>query len=82
MRKKNRAGLGDELIHHQKFVSRGRQIITTLPDQSGGATLPADPRVARLIEPIRPVSDVLKVKGVRRNRISAVSVLKADRRRR
>ena len=44
--------------------------------------LPAGAPVARISDPIRPVKDMLKVKGVLRRSVSAVDVLLADRRRR
>ena len=79
----NVATLKEKLSHYLGLVRRGEEVVVTSHRHPVARILPSTTPTARIIEPTRPVKDVLKVKGVRRRRsVSGVDVLIADRRRR
>jgi prevent-host-death family protein len=79
----NVATLKEKLSHYLALVKRGEEVVVTSHRHPVARILPSAAPTARIIEPIRPVKDVLKVKGLRRRRsVSGVNLLIADRRRR
>ena len=79
----NVATLKEKLSHYLGLVKRGEEIVVTSHRHPVARILPSGAPSGQIIEPSRPVKDVLKVKGVRRRRsVSAVDTLIADRRRR
>jgi len=79
----NVATLKEKLSHYLGLVKNGQEVVVTSHRHPVARILPSASSSAQIIEPSRPVKDVLKVKGVRRRpSISAVDTLLADRRRR
>ena len=79
----NVATLKEKLSHYLRLVKSGEEVVVTSHRHAVARILPSGAPSAQIIEPSRPVKDVLKVKGVRRRRsVSAVDMLIADRRRR
>jgi prevent-host-death family protein len=75
--------LKEKLSHYLGLVKRGEEVIVTSHRQPVARLMPTNTPGNQIIASTRPVKDVLKVKGVRRNRaISAVDLLIADPRRR
>jgi len=79
----NVATLKEKLSHYLGLVKKGQEVVVTSHRHPVARILPSSAPAARIMEPTRPVKDLLKVKGVRRRRtVSAVDTLLADRRRR
>ena len=79
----NVSTLKEKLSHYLGLVKRGEEIIVTSHRHPVARLSPTNTPSEQILEPTRPVKDVLKIKGVRRRRsISGVDMLLADRRRR
>ena len=79
----NVATLKEKLSHYLGLVKRGEEIIVTSHRHPVARLSPTSTPSEQIVEPTRPVKDVLKIKGVRRRRSSSgVEMLLADRRRR
>lgn len=79
----NVATLKEKLSHYLGLVKKGEEVVVTSHRHPVARILPSEAPAARIIEPTRPVKDILKVKGLRRRRsVSGVNILIADRRRR
>ena len=79
----NVATLKEKLSHYLGLVKRGEEVIVTSHRHPVARLSPTSTPNAQIVEPTRPVKDVLKIKGVHRRRSSsAVDMLIADRRRR
>ena len=79
----NVATLKEKLSHYLALVKKGQEVVVTSHRHPVARILPSNAATARIIEPTRPVKDLLKVKGLKRRRsVSAVETLLADRRRR
>ena len=79
----NVATLKDKLSYYLGLVKKGQQVVVTSHRHPVARILPCDAPTARILEPTRPVKDLLKIKGVKRRRsVSAVESLLSDRRRR
>jgi prevent-host-death family protein len=79
----NVATLKDKLSYYLGLVKKGQQVVVTSHRHPVARILPSDAPTAGILEPIRPVKDLLKIKGVKRRRsVSAVETLLSDRRRR
>ena len=79
----NVATLKEKLSHYLGLVKKGQEVVVTSHRHPVARILPSSAPTARIMEPTRPVKDLLKVKGVKRRRsVSAVDMLLADRRRR
>ena len=77
------ATLKDKLRYYPSLVEKGREIVVTSRGYPVARILPAAAPTTRIIEPTRPVKDLLKIKGVkRRGSVSALDALLSDRRRR
>lgn len=73
--------LKDKLSYYLSLVQNGREIVVTSHGHPVARILPAAAPTARIIEPTRPVKDLLKIKGVkRRGSVSALDTLLSDRR--
>jgi len=65
------------------LVKKGQEVVVTSHRHPVARILPSDAPTVRILEPTRPVKDLLKIKGVKRRRsVSAVETLLSDRRRR
>lgn len=81
MNKVNVATLKEKLSAYLKLVGRGEEILVTSYRQPVARIVPPYTRNQQIRQPIRPVSDVRKVKGIgRRIAVSAVDFLLEDRR--
>jgi prevent-host-death family protein len=79
----NVATLKEKLSYYLGLVKKGQEVVVTSHRHPVARILPSDAPTARLLEPSRPVKDLLKIKGVKRKRsVSAVEGLLSDRRRR
>lgn len=79
----NVATLKEKLSHYLGLVKKGQKIVVTSHGHPVARILPTSAPTARIMEPTRPVKDLLKIKGVKRRRsLSAVDTLLADRERR
>lgn len=79
----NVATLKEKLSYYLGLVKNGREIIVTSHRHQVAKILPVSASTVRIIEAVRPVKDLLKLKGVKTRRaVSAVRSLLDDRRRR
>lgn len=79
----NVATLKEKLSHYLGLVKKGQEVTVTSHRHPVARILPSSTPAAQIIEPTRPVKDVLKIKGIQRRRsVSGVEMLIADRRRR
>ena len=79
----NVATLKEKLSHYLGLVKSGEEIIVTSHRHPVARLSPTSTQSEQIVEPTRPVKDVLTIKGVRRRRSSSgVDMLLADRRRR
>ena len=79
----NVATLKEKLSHYLSLVKKGQEIVVTSHRHPVARILPSAAPRGRIIEPTRPVKNLLKIKGVKRRRsVSAVDTLLNDRRRR
>jgi len=78
----NVATLKEKLSYYLRLVKNGREIIVTSHHHPVAKILPVSAATVRIIEAVRPVKDVLRLKGVRpRRTVSVVNSLLNDRRR-
>lgn len=79
----NVATLKEKLSYYLGLVKKGQQVVVTSHRHPVARILPSDAPTTRILEPSRPVKDLLKIKGVKRRRsVAAVETLLSDRRRR
>jgi len=79
----NVATLKEKLSYYLGLVKKGQEVVVTSHRHLVARIVPSDAPTARILEPTRPVKDLLKIKGVKRRRsVSAVETLLSDRRRR
>lgn len=79
----NVATLKEKLSYYLGLVKKGQEIVVTSHRHPVARILPCEAPTVRILEPTRPVKDLLKIKGVKRRRsVSAVETLLSDRRRR
>ena len=79
----NVATLKEKLSHYLGLVKSGEEVVVTSHRHPVARILPSTAPSAQIIEPTRPVKDILKVRGLKRRRsVSGVDMLLADRRRR
>lgn len=79
----NVATLKEKLSYYLGLVKKGQEVVVTSHRHPVARILPSDAPTVRILEPTRPVKDLLKIKGVKRRRsVSAVETLLSDRRRR
>jgi prevent-host-death family protein len=73
--------LKEKLSHYLKLVKEGQEIVVTSHRHQVARILPVSVPISQIIEPARPVKDLLKLRGIkpRRSR-SAVKALLEDRR--
>jgi prevent-host-death family protein len=79
----NVAILKEKLSHYLNLVKSGEEVIVTSHRHRVARILPANAPSADISEPIRPVKDLRKIKGIKlRRSASGVKSLLDDRRRR
>lgn len=79
----NVATLKEKLSHYLGLVKKGEEVVVTSHQHPVARILPSTSSATPIIEPTRPVKDVLKVRGLKRRRsVSGVENLIAERRRR
>lgn len=79
----NVALLKEKLSYYLGLVKKGQEVVVTSHRHPVARILPSDARTGQILEPSRPVKDLLKIKGVKRRRsVSAVETLLRDRRHR
>lgn len=79
----NIATLKEKLSYYLKVVQRGQEIVVTSHRHQVARIVPAAAPLSEIREPLRPVKDLLNLKGVKPRRgVSAVDSLLEDRRRR
>ena len=79
----NVATLKEKLSYYLNLVKSGQEVLVTSHRHQIARILPASAPTSRITEPVRPVKDLLKLKGAKTKRsISAVGELLDDRRRR
>jgi antitoxin (DNA-binding transcriptional repressor) of toxin-antitoxin stability system len=77
----NVATLKEKLSHFLKLVEGGQEVVITAYRQKVARILPMTASTAEPDPAVRPVADLLKVKGIRRRQnISGVEALMEDRR--
>jgi antitoxin (DNA-binding transcriptional repressor) of toxin-antitoxin stability system len=79
----NVAMLKEKLSYYLGLVKRGQEIVVTSHRHQVARILPANSSISEIQEPIRPVKDLRKIKGIKLKRsTSGVGMLLDDRRRR
>lgn len=79
----NVAILKEKLSYYLNLVKSGEEVVVTSHRHRVARILPASAPSAEIAEPIRPVKDLRKIKGIKpRRTASAVKSLLDDRRRR
>jgi len=79
----NVAMLKEKLSYYLSLVKKGQEIVVTSHRHPVARILPSEAPTGLILEPSRPVKELLKIKGVKRRRsVSAVETLLSDRRRR
>jgi len=79
----NVAILKEKLSYYLNLVKSGEEVVVTSHRHQVARILPVTAPSAEIIEPIRPVKDLRKIKGVKlRRTIAGVKSLVDDRRRR
>jgi prevent-host-death family protein len=79
----NVAILKEKLSYYLNLVKSGEEVVVTSHRHRVARILPATAPSAEIIEPIRPVKELRKIKGVKlRRSASGVNSLLEDRRRR
>ena len=77
------ATLKEKLSYYLGLVKMGQEVVVKSHRHPVARILRTDTPTVRIVEPSRPVKDLLKIKGVKRRRsVSAVETLLSDRRRR
>jgi prevent-host-death family protein len=73
----------EKLSYYLNLVKSGEEIVVTSHRHPVARILPATAPSAEIVEPVRPVKDLRKVKGIKlRRSVSGVKSLLDDRRRR
>jgi prevent-host-death family protein len=75
----NVAALKSRLSHYLKRVEKGEELVVTAHKRQVARILPVRETPLPVYGPVRPVSDLRKLKGVKRKRVSAVRALIEDR---
>ena len=75
----NVADLKSRLSYHLKRVEEGRELIVTAHKRQVARIIPVSEAGLPVRGPARPVSDLRKLKGIARKRVSAVTALLEDR---
>jgi len=78
----NVATLKEKLSFYLNLVKRGQEVVVTSYKDKVARILPVSSGSVEPVEPSRPVSDLKKLKGVKRSGVSAVDLLIEDRGRR
>ena len=79
----NVAMLKEKLSYYLSLVKKGQEVVVTSHRHPVARILPSEAPTVQILEPRRPVKDLLKIKGIKRRRaVSAVETLFSDRRRR
>ena len=79
----NVAILKEKLSYYLALVKSGEEVIVTSHRHRVARILPVTEAAARIVEPIRPVKDLRKLKGIKpRHPLSGVKSLLDERRRR
>lgn len=75
----NVAALKSRLSHYLKRVENGEELVVTAHKRQVARILPVSESSLVLQGPARPVSDLRKLKGVKKKSVSAVRLLIEDR---
>jgi antitoxin (DNA-binding transcriptional repressor) of toxin-antitoxin stability system len=79
----NVAILKEKLSYYLGLVKSGEEVVVTSHRHRVARILPVTTPSAEIVEPIRPVKDLKKIRGIKpRRSLSAVKSLLDDRRRR
>jgi antitoxin (DNA-binding transcriptional repressor) of toxin-antitoxin stability system len=76
----NVAALKEKLSHYLALVKGGAEIVVTSYETRIARIVPVASSGLEIREPVRPPSDLRKLKGVKPRSVSAVDVLIQDRR--
>ena len=78
----NVATLKEKLSYYLHLVEQGEQVVVTSHRHEVARIVPLTTPTTQTREPSRPVAELLRLKGVKPRRVSAVDTLLSDRRHR